>query len=130
MPKSTNASGPTYILRVRDHFEAAHHLYAYRGHAEPVHGHNWTVEVVIETTKLHADGYGFDFMRVKRALAKLVKPFHHNHVNSVAPFDELTPTTEHLAGFFFEELSRRLPKAPITEVTVWEGPDCSATYRA
>ncbi len=130
MPKTTTDSGgPTYVLRVRDHFEAAHHLYAYRGRPEPVHGHNWKVEVVLETTKLSTEGYGFDFMKVKRALTKLVKPFHHGDINSVAPFDELSPTTEHLAAYFFEAIKRRLPKAPITEVTVWEGPDCSATYR-
>jgi 6-pyruvoyltetrahydropterin/6-carboxytetrahydropterin synthase len=130
MPKPKSESGPTYVLRVCDRFEAAHHLYAYRGRSEPVHGHSWKVEVVIETTKLNAEGYGFDFVKIKKALGKLVKPFHHADVNSIPPFDKLSPTTEHLARHFFEELCRRLPKAPISEVTVWEGPDCSATYRA
>jgi len=129
MPKATKKTGPTYVLRVNDHFEAAHHLYAYRGRVEPVHGHNWKVEVVLETKELGNEGYGFDFMKVKRALARLVKPFHHGDINSVAPFDELSPTTEHLAAYFYDGLRQRLPRAPITEVTVWEGPDCSATYR-
>ncbi len=56
MPKPKNETGPTYVLRVCDRFEAAHHLYAYRGRSEPVHGHSWKVEVVIETKKLNAEG--------------------------------------------------------------------------
>lgn len=116
-----------YTLRVRDRFEAAHHLTAYRGAPEPVHGHSWTVEAVLEADELDAEGMAFDFVEVKGALRRLVERFDHGDVNAVPPFDRESPTTEHLARWFHERLAEGL--AGVVEVTVWEGPDCSATYR-
>jgi 6-pyruvoyltetrahydropterin/6-carboxytetrahydropterin synthase len=117
-----------YTLRVRERFEAAHHLRSYRGAPEPVHGHSWRVEAVLRADELDDEGMGFDFVEVKRVLGELAGRFHHRDVNVVPPFDELSPTTEHLARWFHQELRRRLAGADVAEVTVWEGPDCSATY--
>jgi 6-pyruvoyltetrahydropterin/6-carboxytetrahydropterin synthase len=119
---------PLYVLKVRDRFEAAHHLRSYQGRPEAVHGHSWQVEVRLEAPELDKEGMGFDFVAVRDALGEALRPFHHADINTVPPFDTLSPTTEHLARFFYEELSRRLPGAPIVSVTVWEGPDCSASY--
>lgn len=118
-----------YVLRVREGFEAAHHLTSYRGRPEPSHGHSWQVEVELVAAELDAEGMGFDFVAVRRALRELVAPFDHQDLNSVAPFDRRSPTTEHLARHFFTELAARLPAAGVSAVTVWEGPSCSATYR-
>jgi 6-pyruvoyltetrahydropterin/6-carboxytetrahydropterin synthase len=71
----------------------------------------------------------FDFVEIKGALGGLTRRFHHQNINEISPFDTLSPTTEHLARWFCEELQRRLVGAPLVGVTVWEGPDCSATYR-
>lgn len=120
---------PTYVLRARERFEAAHRLTSYQGRPEPVHGHSWQVEAVVTTTTLDDEGMGFDFVALKSALGDLAARFDHKNVNEVPPFDATSPTTEHLAVWFFEALTERLPNAPLTEVTVWEGPDCSATYR-
>ncbi len=75
-----------------------------------------------------------DFVAVKTALAELVAPFDHDDVNTVPPFDELSPTTENLARWLFRKLERRTERARgdrarLAEITVWEGPDCAATYR-
>jgi len=120
---------PSWTLRVNARFEAAHHLTSYRGAPEPVHGHTWRVEAALNTPALDAEGMGFDFVAVKAALTDLAGALDHRDVNTVPPFDTLSPTTERLAAWFYEELAARLPGAPLAEVTVWEGPDCSATYR-
>lgn len=125
---------PTYVLRVCDRFEAAHHLRSYQGRPEPVHGHSWRVEVVLESRELDGEGMAADFVKIKTALHDLVAPFHHADINTVPPFDELTPTTEHLARWLFTEIEARTAaargeRARVAELTVWEGPDCSATYR-
>ncbi len=119
----------SYVLRVRERFEAAHHLTSYRGRPEPSHGHSWQVEAVLEASELDDDGLGFDFVEVRGALRELAGRFDHRDVNTVPPFDRTSPTTERLAAWFFDELVPRLPGAHLVEVTVWEGPDCSATYR-
>ena len=120
---------PSYTLRVRVRFEAAHHLTSYRGAPEPVHGHSWQVEAVLVTADLDDEGMAWDFVEVQGVLRELAARLDHRDVNTVPPFDEMSPTTERIAAWFFEGLSGRLPEAPLAEVTVWEGPDCSATYR-
>lgn len=124
----------SFVLRVNERFEAAHHLRSYRGRPEPVHGHSWRVEAVLESGELDPEGMACDFLEIKEALRNLVAPFHHADVNTVPPFDTMSPTTEHLARWFCLELERRTEtarggRARIAEVTVWEGPDCAATYR-
>lgn len=120
---------PTYTLRVQERFEAAHALRSYRGSPEPVHGHSWRVQAVLETAKLDDEGMGFDFVEIKQHLAELAGRFHHNDINQVPPFDQASPTTENLAAWFFQQLVGRMPNAGLSAVTVWEGPDCSATFQ-
>jgi len=119
---------PSYTLRVVARFEAAHHLTSYKGAAEPVHGHSWRVEAVLRAAGLDGEGMAFDFVEVQSALRELAARLDHRDLNSVPPFDRLSPTTERIAAWFFAELREVLPEAPLAEVTVWEGPDCSATY--
>jgi len=118
-----------YLLRVRARFEAAHHLTSYRGAPEPAHGHSWQVEAALSAGGLDDEGMAFDFVAVKGALQAVAAELDHRDVNTVSPFDRLSPTTERIAAWFFARLAERLPEAPLAEVTVWEGPDCSATYR-
>lgn len=120
---------PSYRLRVVVVFEAAHHLTSYQGAPEAVHGHSWRVEAGLETGELGPEGMAYDFVAVRAALRDLAARLDHQDINTVPPFDLVSPTTERIAAWFFDGLSRRLPGAPLAEVTVWEGPDCSATFR-
>lgn len=116
-----------YRLRIRASFEAAHHLRSYRGAPEPNHGHSWTVEVELTSAGLGEEGMAVDFVEVRQALDDLVRPLDHNDLNTIPPFDQRSPTTEHLAAWFLGRMRERLPHAGISAVTVWEGPHCSAT---
>jgi len=118
-----------YSLKILTSFEAAHQLTSYNGAPEPVHGHSWKVEAELESATLDSEGMAFDFVAIKSTLDELASRFHHQNINEVPPFDEKSPTTEHLARWFLEELRQRLPSAPLTAVTVWEGPLCSARYQ-
>lgn len=119
----------TYTLRVTAGFEAAHHLTSYRGAPEVVHGHSWKVEVALSTQALDGEGMAYDFVAVRSALLTLTSLLDHQDLNTVVPFDQVSPTTERVAGWFFDQLRERLPGAPLLEITLWEGPYCSATYR-
>jgi len=118
-----------YLLRVTVRFEAAHHLTSYKGTAEPSHGHSWRVEAALAAAELDGEGMAFDFVEAQGALRELAARLDHRDINTVPPFDGVSPTTERIAAWFFDRLAARLPAAPLLEVTVWEGPDCSATYR-
>lgn len=117
-------------MRVDARFEAAHHLRSYKGAPEPAHGHSWKVSVELAADRLDAEGIGFDFVTARKALLDLAAPFEHRDINTVPPFDEISPTTEQLAVHFCEEMQRRLPGARVVSATVSEGPDCHATYFA
>lgn len=119
----------TFVVRVQAGFEAAHHLTAYRGPAEAVHGHSWRVEVALEAEALDGEGMAFDFIEAQESLAALAARLDHRDLNTVPPFDLKSPTSEHLAVWFYEGLSDSLPRACIAEVTIWEAPGCSVTYR-
>ena len=119
----------TYTLRVIARFEAAHHLTSYRGAPEPSHGHSWRVEAVLETAELGPEGMAWDFVEVRGALRELAARLDHRDINTVPPFDRESPTTERIAAWFFDGLRTGLPAAPLAEITLWEGPDCSATFR-
>lgn len=120
---------PSYLLRVSAGFEAAHRLTSYRGEPEAVHGHSWKVEVALAADRLDEEGMAFDFVAVRAALLGLAARLDHQDLNTVPPFDALSPTTERIAAWFHREMEAALPEAPILEVTIWEGPFCSATYR-
>lgn len=118
-----------WTLEVSSRFEAAHWLRSYRGAPEPVHGHSWRVVARLEADRLDDDGIAYDFVAVRRALDELSGRFHHGEINRVPPFDVESPSTERIAAWFYDELARRLPAAPLAAVTLFEGADCSATYR-
>ena len=118
-----------WTLEVAGRFEAAHRLTSWRGAPEATHGHSWRVVVRLETDGLDREGMAYDFVAVKGALAALTGGLDHCDLNALAPFDRESPTTERVARWFFEELAAKLPEAPLAAVAVYEGPDCSATYR-
>lgn len=117
-----------YRVDVHAAFEAAHHLLSYRGAQEPAHGHSWRVSIEIVAAALDGEGMAFDFVAARRELLDLAALFDHRDINTVAPFDTLSPTTERLAEWFCARMKERLPAAEIRSATVWEGPNCSATY--
>jgi 6-pyruvoyltetrahydropterin/6-carboxytetrahydropterin synthase len=110
----------SWILKVRDKFQAAHFLKDYGGKCEKLHGHTFQVEVQVEVTELNKTGIGIDFARIKEKLSQVLPD--HAHLNEVFPFN---PSAENLARYFFQELKKHFP---VKEVTVWESEDASASY--
>jgi len=111
----------SWLLSVRDKFQAAHFLKDYKGKCEKVHGHTFQVEVQVEVETLDATGIGIDFTEIKARLAALLPD--HTLLNDVLPFN---PSAENLARHFFRELKAHYP---VAAVTVWESDEASATYR-
>ena len=120
-----------YEVTIEAHFSSAHRLRQYNGECERLHGHNWDVKVSIASEELNDLGMVMDFRDLKAATKKLMDKFDHQYLNEVPPFTELNPTTENIAKYLFDELSRAINTnfIKVNEVTVWESPTCSASYR-
>jgi len=110
----------SWLLSVKDKFQAAHYLREYKGKCERVHGHTFQVEVKIEVRGLDPTGLGIDFTEIKRTLADILPD--HVLLNDVYDFN---PTAENLARRFFEDMKKHYP---VKTVTVWESEDASASY--
>ncbi|HNV85949.1 MAG TPA: 6-carboxytetrahydropterin synthase [Candidatus Omnitrophota bacterium] len=120
-----------YLITVEARFEAAHHLRSYYGKPEPLHGHSWRVEAKIESRKLDREAISVDYVKVRKRLEGLAQKLDYGFINRIPPFDRLNPTSENIAKWFYEKLSEEsLPiSARLKEITLWEGPFHSLTYR-
>lgn len=118
-----------YALTVRTSFAAAHRLLEYEGNCERLHGHNWLVEVTVESDSLDPRGMAIDFRAIKSALGELLSRFDHRYLNEVSPFDGLNPSSENIARHLFEEMERKIPDpVRVARVAVWESEDARAEY--
>jgi 6-pyruvoyltetrahydropterin/6-carboxytetrahydropterin synthase len=52
----------SYRVTVTARFEAAHNLIDYEGGPEPLHGHSYRVEAVLESEKLQQHDLAVDFV--------------------------------------------------------------------
>ena len=110
----------SWILKVRDRFQAAHFLKNYKGKCENIHGHTFIVEAALRVDRLDKTGIGIDFTEIKKTLEQLLPD--HTLLNDQFDFN---PTAENLSRYFYDQLKKQYP---VTAVTVWESQDASATY--
>ncbi len=119
-----------YRVTVSARFEAAHNLIDYEGGPEPLHGHSYRVEAVLEADKLSQYDLAVDFLPAKKALETIAKEFDYKYINEHPAFAGRNTSAENLARYFAERLetSGALGGARVAEVTVWEGPENRGTY--
>jgi 6-pyruvoyltetrahydropterin/6-carboxytetrahydropterin synthase len=120
-----------YVVSIQAHYDSAHFLRNYKGKCENLHGHRYVVEVALATDELNEAGLAFDFVDVKRHTRELADWLDHQNINELPPFDEIEPSAENQARFFFDELKGRLPDAmaaALLYTRVWETPTQFAQY--
>lgn len=119
-----------YRVTVSTRFEAAHNLIDYPGGPEPLHGHSYRVEAVLENEKLQQHDLAIDFVQAKEALDGIAKELDYRYINEHPDFATRNTSAENLARWFAERLdsSGALGWTRVAEVTVWEGPENRATY--
>jgi len=119
-----------YRITVEARFEAAHNLIDYVGGPEPLHGHSYRVEAVLESEKLQQYDLAMDFVAAKKALEAIAKEFDYGYINEHRDFRGRNTSAENLARYFSERLegSGALGWSRVAEVTVWEGPENRATF--
>ncbi len=110
-------------------FAASHQVRGYKADLEPLHGHNFRVEAFVDADTLPDTGYVVDFLELEKTLQQVIAPYDHRHLNDIAPFDDINPTTENMARLFYQELENKLPEgASLARIRVWEAPTYSASF--
>jgi 6-pyruvoyltetrahydropterin/6-carboxytetrahydropterin synthase len=119
-----------FEVSIETSFSAAHRLNNYRGNCEALHGHNWKVQVTVETAALNEIGLGIDFRELKEKTRSVLSPFDHVLLNDLAPFKDINPSSEAIARYLFIELKRGITALPVRlkKVSVWESDNSWVTY--
>lgn len=127
----------------RAHFNAAHRLHrpdwsfekndTVFGKCNNVnfHGHNYEL-IASVTGKVNPEtGYVIDIKTLSDLIYEEVEiPFDHKNLNLDVPeFAELIPTAEHIAYIIWHKLKKRLPETLELEITLFETPRNSVTYK-
>jgi 6-pyruvoyltetrahydropterin/6-carboxytetrahydropterin synthase len=115
-----------FQIRTTRGFCAAHQLRLYDGSLEPTHGHNWKVQITVESSLLDSIGVVMDFHELERLVDAIITPFHNRHLNEVKPFDLINPSAENVALHIGQSLV--LPPVRVVSVEVWETPENSAVF--
>jgi 6-pyruvoyltetrahydropterin/6-carboxytetrahydropterin synthase len=118
-----------FEIVVEKTFAAAHFLPKFEGPCQRVHGHNWRVRVYLRSRQLDEHGMVADFGRVKAALGAVVDRYDHRTLNDLPEFQEAVPSTENVARFIAEAMTRYdFGTAQVHRVEVRETQNQAATF--
>lgn len=125
-----------YEVTVTRRFPAAH--YYHKGRTSPessMHGHTFEVEVVFCRKNVDENGVVGLPRDLNKVVGSAYSDFAYKTINDLEPFDEMNPTPELLARYFFEWVQKALlcggPKGlKVVCVSVSTGDELIATYRA
>ena len=121
-----------FEVSVEQTFAAGHALRNYKGKCENVHGHNYRVRITMQGDQLDSNGLLVDFLDVKSLIGGVVDYLDHQFINDLPPFDELNPSAENIAKYFYDQVSGGLKNdiaVRVSEVKIWETDTSSAVYR-
>jgi 6-pyruvoyltetrahydropterin/6-carboxytetrahydropterin synthase len=119
-----------YELKIITQMAAAHQLREFEGKCEKLHGHNWKIEVCVAGQNLAHNGILIDFKLIKEAAHKVVHDLDHSFLNELEWFKSLNPSSENIARYIFQSLSKELNDARVrvSKVTAWESDSACASY--
>lgn len=111
-----------YTLKVLADFASAHTLRDYPGACSRMHGHNWKIEAEVQATQLNEIGMAIDFKEIKREVRAGADELDHRYLNDLAPFQDINPTAENIARYFFQHLAQRLnnERVHVSALTIWK----------
>ncbi len=118
-------------LTVRSEFSASHALRHYQGKCENIHGHNFSVEAVVQGDVLTPDTELLtDFSLLKADLKTVLDTLDHKDLNSTPPFDRQNPSSENISRYIYRALAPLVQRHGVSlySVTVGEKAAQSATY--
>ena len=130
------------VTRLID-FCYGHRLLNYDGKCKHLHGHNGQVVITLEAAELDERGMVLDFSDIKRVVSRWIdeKLDHQMILHRDDPavpalkalgepmfLLDVNPTAENIARLIFDYA--RGQGFPVTEVRLWETPNCYATFDA
>ena len=137
-----------YTLKTGAGFDSAHFLKGYNGKCSNIHGHHWSVEIVVGSESLNTDdrtrGMVVDFAELKKDLREFTDNLDHSLIIEKGSLKDKTlealkeedfriveldmrPTAENCAKYFYDLMTDKGYK--VVEATVYETRRNCASYR-
>ena len=134
-----------YAVTRRLEFDAAHRVLGHQGKCRHLHGHRYSIEVMVEDKELDSLGMVVDFSDIKTILGRWIdENLDHNVILNGDDFlvellresklerdpfvmDD-NPTAENIAKLIFDQAKNLLEHLSIVNVRVFETPNCWADY--
>jgi 6-pyruvoyltetrahydropterin/6-carboxytetrahydropterin synthase len=120
-----------YEVKIKADFSAAHNLRQVGGKCESLHGHNFAVEVAVQSESLEECGMVIDFRLLKSKTREVLESLDHKYLNELPFFQNTNPSSENLAAYIFGELAKQIDRGTrrVSWVSVWESETSRALYR-
>ena len=121
-----------YTIGKQFSFASAHQLHKLpKGHkCGRLHGHNYTVDVIIQSQALDETGFVIDYGELSFIKDFIDKEIDHKNLNDIFDFQT---TAANLAQYFYFHfktlLNAKNPNIILTEVIVTETPKTFASYK-
>jgi 6-pyruvoyltetrahydropterin/6-carboxytetrahydropterin synthase len=130
--RSAGRRTTTVLVSRRECFNAAHQLRdpglseeenrRLFGKCAGLHGHNYTLEVVVAGEIDESTGYVVDLKSLSEVIVRtIIEDVDHRNLNTDVPWLQgLIPTAENLAVAFWERLRSELAEGSLRSVRLWE----------
>lgn len=125
------------MYRITKMFElsSAHYLRNYEGPCKRLHGHNYKVEVSLESKYLDERGMIMDFGTLKKLSNEaFFEKYDHHNLNETGDYNTVNPTAEAMAKTIYYRVRAGLWKEKVADhidvvkVRVWETSTAWAEY--
>jgi 6-pyruvoyltetrahydropterin/6-carboxytetrahydropterin synthase len=122
-----------FEVTVEAGFSSGHYLRNYQGKCENPHGHNYKIFVTLIGEELDETGLLLDFKLLKHLLRPVVDYLDHQMINDLKPFNELNPSAENLARYFYQQTAQQLSdmtagRVRVKDATIYETDTSFARY--
>ena len=116
-----------YIIAKQYHFSASHILHGLPADhpCSRMHGHNYIVEVILQSASLNENGFVRDYRELDALKNYIDDTVDHRHLNDV--LGDHGTAAEQLAKYFYDWCKARWPE--MVAVRVSETPRSWAEYR-
>ena len=117
-----------YRITKQFSFSASHQLdhLDYDSPCKNLHGHNYVVEVVLESAELNGDGFVRDYGELDSLKQFIDESLDHRHLDDELP-EGMVSSAENVARYIYDFAAARWPE--VAAVRVSETPRTWAEYR-
>jgi 6-pyruvoyltetrahydropterin/6-carboxytetrahydropterin synthase len=110
---------------------SSHQIARDDGSLEPIHGHNWRIQVTVEAAELRQLGTVIDLDLLQRLLEQALDELDHVHINDLPQFADRPVTAEGIAAYIAETMAPQIDdeRRRLCEVRVWMTDARCASYQ-